>query len=120
MLGGFQSIFGRPTDSDGPARARAGRIAAALTLGLWIVVAALQARADDPGPERAPGLEARVSTSPDAQAAPATAGADPSRPMHVLDREPPLTRAAARHRIEAMSPTAWLAHYGAVTVERRD
>jgi hypothetical protein len=64
--------------------------------------------------------DARVSTSPETNAAtPAT-----SRPASALaiaaDAPPPLTRAAARQRVESISPLPWLARFGPVSLEHRE
>ncbi len=64
------------------------------------------------------GNEGRVvSTSPvpgDAIQLAAPTAQPPARPHR------PLTRAAAKQRIEKISPRAWLARYGPVDVTRRD
>lgn len=41
-----------------------------------------------------------------------------AREQGAVDAKVPLTRAAARQRIETMSPTDWLAGYGPVVVGR--
>jgi hypothetical protein len=67
-----------------------------------------------------PPTEARVSTSPGSESgAPPVFGPALATGGDGLDEEP-LTRAAARHRVETASPTKWLARFGSVTVERRD
>lgn len=42
------------------------------------------------------------------------------RPMRVVVDDAPLTRAAARRRVDELSPVPWLERFGAVAVERRD
>lgn len=72
------------------------------------------------GTLEAAGSEARVSTSPEGPSNARPPGGRVPRAMRVLDDDPPLTRAAARLRVETMSPARWLEHYGPVTVERRE
>ncbi len=61
----------------------------------------------------------RVSTSPDENSGRATA--TQARPQAVeTENATPLTRAAARKRIEKISPGPWLARFGPVSVERRE
>lgn len=67
-----------------------------------------------------PVREARVSTSPEDHALSNAPAERPARPMRVLEDEPPLTRAAARQRVETMSPARWLERFGPVTVERHE
>ncbi|MFO0689880.1 MAG: hypothetical protein U0900_14380 [Myxococcota bacterium] len=62
----------------------------------------------------------RVSTSPEDHPPASAATARPARPMRVVEDEPPLTRAAARQRVESMSPAQWLERFGPVVIERRN
>ena len=106
----------------------------ASTLALMIVGTAAKANAGstastDPGnqpplalrpnntaPPADSETESPVSTSPGASARPA---ATPRDPLAGEDPEDlPLTRAATRRRIEAMSPVTWLSSFGSVTVGR--
>jgi hypothetical protein len=80
--------------------------------------AAAETRETLPAPVPSGAPKALVSTSPDVHSS-AIAVADRPRPMQVIEDEPPLTRAAARQRIETMSPTRWLERFGPVTVDRR-
>jgi hypothetical protein len=62
-----------------------------------------------------------VSTSPSPPAAPARfAGVSSTPPANTAPDVPPLTRAAARVRIEEMSPIRWLANYGNVSIGQRE
>lgn len=71
-----------------------------------------------PGTPVAPADEAQVSMS--ALGAPPTARSGNGRRAHDVPDDFPLTRAAARQRIESMSPAGWLAHYGAVSIDRHE
>jgi hypothetical protein len=61
----------------------------------------------------------RVSTSPDENTATAT---PPQAHPRTAETENaiPLTRAAARRRIEKITPVPWLARFGPVALERRE
>jgi hypothetical protein len=61
----------------------------------------------------------RVSTSPEEDTARAT---PPQARPHAAQTENaiPLTRAAARRRVEKISPAPWLARFGPVSLERRE
>jgi len=77
--------------------------------GLILVVAAGSALADDASPAALGPIEAPGRPAPTPELA---------RETGAVDATLPLTRAAARQRIETMSPTDWLASYGDVTVGR--
>lgn len=63
----------------------------------------------------------RVSMSPEAPTTPADRSTpSDARAIRVGEDEPPLTRAAERERVERISPTRWLTHYGDVSIDRRD
>jgi hypothetical protein len=87
----------RPVETPGPPAAGAAR------------------EVDDTG-----AMEARVSTSPESDSAQARATTDPSATARPADDPPPLTRAAARRRVETISPVPWLARFGPVSLERRE
>jgi len=109
-MGGFNNISMR----------RPG-IAAALLAGWLCATSALaQTPADETAEVR---LHRAVSTSPNPPAAFAPEAGSPASqsPDHSVAPEPlPLTRAAARLRIEEMSPVRWLAHYGNVSIAQRE
>jgi hypothetical protein len=80
--------------------------------------APLAMRPNSAAPRAGTETESPVSTSPDALAGPTA-----SRGESIAGYDPdhlPLTRAAARRRIEDMSPVTWLSSFGAVTVGRPD
>lgn len=112
MMGGFQSnsaVFVAPWLLAGVLAAGAASPPAAGAAG-----AAADAAAE------AEATDARVSTSPETnEAAPS-----PARPASVLANgaaaPPPLTRAAARQRVESISPVPWLARFGPVSLEHRE
>lgn len=144
MVGGFQFIWtrlGAPTTrrsalpagllvalvlvASGPTGIRIG-----IPLGKHDSPSALRPGLPDvaapPAPDAPPSLaapatlpaKARVSMSA-AVDGPNAGPGDGRRPHDVPD-DFPLTRAAARQRIESMSPAGWLAHYGAVSIERHE
>lgn len=132
MLGGFQSILTGITGARAPVL---------LALGLLIALAspsAAQPPRTQPDPTGLPiaiappveppagtrgeprvAPDVRVSTSPGLEMLPAPGLSSelPARPLAASAK--PLTRAAARQRLETASPTAWLARFGNVTIERR-
>ena len=128
-MGGFQFIsrskLGAANAAQTGPRSSAARAAAGALLTLALlgtpsgpIAAETGSGATTPFP--GPAREARVSTSPEDHAARTAPAARPTRPMRVVDDEgPPLTRAAARRRVESMTPARWLEHFGPVTVERR-
>ena len=61
---------------------------------------------------------APVSTSPD-PSQPGELAKLPARRSGTKERLP-LTRAAAQQRIDEMNPLVWLAHYGAVSIDRSE
>ncbi|MEZ4331141.1 MAG: hypothetical protein R3F35_05290 [Myxococcota bacterium] len=68
-----------------------------------------------------PPAKPRVSTSPETlPGAPNRTRTRPDRRASAAEDQPPLTRAAERARIDRMSPSRWLAHFGDVSIERRD
>ena len=79
------------------------------------VVVATPAAAD-PAPDAKPAgpAEPAVSTSPEASAA--LDDATTHRAPRPVERRPALTRAAARDRVEHMSPVAWLSRFGTVEI----
>lgn len=137
MVGGFQSNrrTGRGPAS-GSSRSThpplpALRTVAAFAVGAAVLAIAallsLASTASAEPPERSgeqrmqSERKPRVSMSPEALPATTshpTATLDPTR--RTPDEEPPLTRAATRQRVDRMSPTRWLAHYGDVSIERRE
>jgi len=94
-----------------PRRPVGGPMATLLALGLLCVATPTWA-ADNDGADEKP-----VSTSP------MTTQSSKGDAHRALSRArtptPPLTRAAARRRVETISPADWLARYGSVDIERR-
>ncbi len=132
MMGGFQSNMtnARPeVVVRRPARAFATAFASTL-LGTFLATLVVPPLVPIPlvlpaGPVAAGPAEtahARVSTSPDEHAA--TAIAPPPSPLAGVASDgedpTPLTRAAARRRVESISPVPWLARFGPVSLERRE
>lgn len=125
-MGGFQSNS-RPSRT-GSATARwllAGLLLAGSTvpgqasdlpIGTPSLPAAGAARAVD-GAEP-PDARVAASPEPDASLAPAPSG--PSARANAAEEPPPLTRAAARRRVETISPMPWLVRFGPVSLERRE
>ena len=108
MVGAFQFTLGGP-------RLRAAALGGVLVLGLLGAGVLLAGRA-----AAADRAEARVSTSPEATVSGTDVAGRPSGPDPALAAEPPpLTRAAARRRVETISPVPWLARFGPVALERR-
>ncbi len=64
--------------------------------------------------------KARVSMSAEGQAGSPPPTSAMTRRTGADDNGLPLTRAAARQRVEEMSPAAWLAHFGPVSIERHE
>ncbi|MBK7949028.1 MAG: hypothetical protein IPK00_09840 [Deltaproteobacteria bacterium] len=129
MMGGFKSNF--PATGGASATRQPGpRAAIALAAACGGIALALLATTAGPvaaetGPMATPAIpgptgEARVSTSPEEHTSSTAPALRPSRPMRVLSNEPPLTRAAARQRVETMSPARWLERFGPVVVERHE
>ncbi len=125
-MGGFQSNSRRD---------RTGSVAAPWLLAGLLLAGPAASREAGEHPVGTPGLpaagaaravedlestEARVSTSPETGAAQAQATPDPSAIAAPTDAPPPLTRAAARRRVETISPVPWLARFGPVSLERRE
>jgi hypothetical protein len=75
---------------------------------------AIDARATAPGTTLTDETEAPVSTRPATLDRPSLAG--PAHAAGSAANQTPLTRAASKRRVDEMSPMAWLAHYGPVTV----
>lgn len=76
--------------------------------------AALALRPNNAAPPAGNETESPVSTSPGALARPS---ATSSESLATDDPDDlPLTRAAARQRVEAMSPVSWLSSFGSVSV----
>jgi hypothetical protein len=115
MLGGFRSTTGM-TESV--------RAMLALTTALLVLLMADggPARAEGSAPERVVGPDrgVPVSMSPESQAPTAAAATDSARRRPVAEVAAPLTRAAARQRLQTISPAPWLAGFGAVSVELRE
>lgn len=108
MLGGFQSIS---WSNQTPVRACPLAVAAAC-----LIAAALVA-----GPAAADRPEARVSRGPEPIATRAGGSVEAAAPDAAPAAErPPLTRAAARQRVETISPVPWLARFGPVSLEQRE
>lgn len=136
MMGGFKFIFVRSDrkswrTAGHPARATAALLAAALLCGAGPVAAGNSPTDESPSQPTAPNrseavevgttpsdAKARVSMSPEEPAGSTRSPARSKRGAGTGEDGLPLTRAAARQRVEAMSPTAWLAHYGAISIER--
>lgn len=130
MVGVFQ--FTPRENSGAAAAAQTGQPSAivAVAAGGLLALALLAARAASaetggtdsraPAPGAGPTRAERVSTSPEAHPVGSSATTRPARPMRVIEDEPPLTRAAARQRVESMSPAQWLERFGPVVVERRE
>lgn len=76
---------------------------------LLLLLAPGAALAEDASPSALDPIEAQGNPSP---------SLDPARASGPVDATLPLTRAAARERVAAMSPAAWLASYGDVVVGR--
>ena len=141
MMGGFQSIFsmafgtGRRTSRPGSrTRTAAALLAAALLYGAGPATAESPSLDDPPvqtgqrasrtGAREAgatvAAAKARVSMSAERQASSPPPASEMKRRTAAGDDGLPLTRAAARQRVEAMSPAAWLAHFGPVAIERHE
>lgn len=86
-----------------------------LALALAGPVAAAAEASDD----RLAAADPRVSMSPE-QAAATTSSSPSTAPQAESALEPPLTRAAARRRVETISPVPWLARFGPVSLEGRN
>ncbi len=118
-MGAFDNILNR-----GRLRSANLALVAALLLGSASVAAAgppegrLDARSSGPIVNATAETEASVSTSPIALGAtgPFERATAPRSHRETM----PLTRAASQQRVEEMSPMAWLARYGAVTVGRTE
>jgi hypothetical protein len=109
-MGGFDNI----------SRRSLGGVAVLLATCLCATSAMAETPADET--VQAP-LHHAVSTSPNPPAALAPIAGSPAGQSPVLSAAPelpPLTRAAARLRIEEMSPVRWLAHYGNVSIGQRE
>lgn len=129
MMGGFQSnspakLGAPPATQPGPGAAIA-RAAACGGVALALLAAPIGSATAETGPVATPVIaeptgEARVSTSPEDHASSTAPALRPARPMRVRSNEPPLTRAAARQRVETMSPARWLERFGPVVVERSE
>lgn len=140
MMGGFKSISAR---AGGTGRSTSGpgsrtRTAAAL-LAAALLYAAGPATAESP-PVGDPPVQTERASQAVAREAGATVAAAKARvPMSAAEQAGspppasgmrrrfgagddglPLTRAAARQRVEEMSPAAWLAHFGPVSIERHE
>lgn len=76
--------------------------------------------ADQPGGTRATAAHARVSMSPEEDAAAVSPAPPASARAGESTHATPLTRAAARRRVETISPVPWLARFGPVSLERRE
>ena len=85
---------------------------AILALALPLAPATATGDPQTPTPERAVSMSPEESGLADLESGPARR--TPSQD------DPPLTRAAAHERVEAMSPLLWLARYGPVSIGRRD
>ena len=118
MLGGFQFVSGDPT-----ARACArlsGPFLAGVLAALFLVGPAAAEPEREPRSTRSAAADARVSMSPDANEA-AVSPAPPSSPLAEDSSDTtPLTRAAARRRVESISPVHWLTRFGPVSLERHE
>jgi hypothetical protein len=115
MLGGFRSTTGMT-------EAVRARLALATALLVLLTAGSGPARSEGSAPERAVELDepVRVSTSPDQQTPNAVADTSSARRRPGADGTAPLTRAAARQRVQTISPAPWLAGFGAVSVELRE
>ena len=98
------------------------RLAVATALLVLLTAGSGPARSEESAPERAVGLDerVRVSTSPDQEAPTAAVDTSSARRRPGADGATPLTRAAARQRVQTISPAPWLAGFGAVSVELRE
>jgi hypothetical protein len=122
-MGGFESTTkNSATEALGqrPAHAFVTALACTLLAALLLSppvppiasVTAGPAPGDSPSPRR-------VSTSPDENTA--LASPPPASPQSGdAGNAIPLTRAAARRRVETISPVAWLTRFGPVSLERRE
>jgi hypothetical protein len=123
MMGGFQSITATKTCAalvGSTGRLAVTALAAALLGTVVLAVAPAAEAAESAKPAgRAPTAHARVSMSPDGHGPtdqPPQATPPAGDGLDAL----PLTRAAARRRVESISPVPWLAHFGPVSLERRE
>jgi len=100
---------------------RAGPAAATICL-LASLLAATVTGAETPSapaqPTASPDLP--VSTSPEPKGAREADRGAPGQTGPGSTRELPLTRAAARQRVESLSPLPWLSRFGPVAVEQAD
>jgi hypothetical protein len=123
-MGGFES-----TTKNSTTEALGQRPAHVFVIALACTLFAALSLLSPPGPPIAPvtaGPAAgdspsprRVSTSPEENTAMAT---PPKASPQSGDAEnaTPLTRAAARRRVEKISPVPWLTRFGPVSLERRE
>jgi hypothetical protein len=137
-MGGFQSIkteagwTGR-APSGSQTRTAAALLTAALLCSAGRVTAESPSQAERPSPAQAANpvaatdegttvaaAKARVSMSVAAHAGSPTPPSAVMRTTGTGNDQPPLTRAAARQRVDGISPAAWLARFGLVSIERRE
>ncbi len=137
-MGGFQSIKTRLGSTNrapsGPqTRMAAALLAAAILCGAGRVTAESPSQAERPSHTQAANpvaatdegtavaaAKARGSMSVAAQAGSPTPTSAVKRTTGTGNDQPPLTRAAARHRVDGISPAAWLGRFGPVSIERRE
>ena len=76
--------------------------------------------AREPAGTRSAAADARVSMSPEENALMVSPAPASSAIAGDSADETPLTRAAARRRVETISPVRWLSRFGPVSLERRE
>jgi len=101
----------------GPTRSRAVGLLAWVVALLALAGPIGAAAAENAGPQAA---DARVSMSPEEASATNSPAAPSTQSTPKSADAPPLTRAAARQRVETISPVPWLARFGPVSLKNHE